>query len=119
MARFSFRSFTCRPGRHARAGESAATRETFAALPSLGRGDHFRRFSPTFGAKVLSQPWGTFAGLALKSGSLSLTIADYPPVLKIRTRHKDLAILHIFFSYLLNQNNPNIFQYLVGWLRRP
>eukprot|EP00966_Prymnesium_polylepis_P287892 6649306-Prymnesium_polylepis.1 len=53
MVRCSFLSFTCRAVGPGRRGESA--RETFAAFPSLGRGGHFRRFSPTFGAKVLSQ----------------------------------------------------------------
>eukprot|EP00966_Prymnesium_polylepis_P257425 5946919-Prymnesium_polylepis.1 len=61
MVRCSFRRFTCRavgPGRARR--ESA--RETFAALPSLGRG-----------------------GLALTPGSLSLTT---PPWLQYRKHHR-------------------------------
>eukprot|EP00966_Prymnesium_polylepis_P046452 1076366-Prymnesium_polylepis.1 len=41
--------------------ECRVCRETFAALPSLGRGGHFRSLSPTFGAKVLSQYQCTFA----------------------------------------------------------
>eukprot|EP00966_Prymnesium_polylepis_P139928 3232787-Prymnesium_polylepis.1 len=55
MVRCSFRSFTCRTAGRARPGECRVCRETFAALPSLGRGGHFRSLSPTFGAEVLSQ----------------------------------------------------------------
>eukprot|EP00966_Prymnesium_polylepis_P007522 172654-Prymnesium_polylepis.1 len=74
--------------------------ETFAALPSLGRGGHFRRFSPTFGVKVLSQPWGTFAGSALKSGSLSLTTqARRTFQEKGQLRHQASQGPHIFYCF--------------------
>eukprot|EP00966_Prymnesium_polylepis_P112783 2608464-Prymnesium_polylepis.1 len=63
------RSFTCgRPG--TRRGESAAMRETFAALPTLyylawGEGVTFAALAPRLvrSAKALSQ--GTFEGFAL------------------------------------------------------
>eukprot|EP00966_Prymnesium_polylepis_P243510 5630964-Prymnesium_polylepis.1 len=52
---------TCRAAGRARSGAWRRVQSlprdfrSFTALPSLGRGGHFRSLSPTFGGKVLSQ----------------------------------------------------------------
>eukprot|EP00966_Prymnesium_polylepis_P088610 2050538-Prymnesium_polylepis.2 len=55
LVRCSFRSFTSRPGTRPESLPSAARLSQLYLAWVVGRGDHFRSFSPTFGAKVLSQ----------------------------------------------------------------